>query len=327
MKIGIPFFNINYSLEPEPTFIYYPDFFNSEIVKKYKTLLLDNADGYILDQNTPLNLLNGNESCAKILENYPWNRYFFAKINVENPCMDLQFSQNILKQDSTSLTLFKSYLALHNMYGYKHMQTVCLSHIKICFLNLTQFVYVKVNKVLGSKRPLIMSLSTFIGSGRYGGHIATPINGTWDMLRFTLKQTLDFSLFGVPLTGIPVGGFRGEPSDELLRRWYQLAAMQPFMIAYSDFKMKNSALVDNINEMIRTAVKTRYQILPYLYTLFYDAHQTGSLVVKPLFFEFFTDKTTYGIESQYMLGSALLVAPVLKESQTSIMAYFPEGRW
>lgn len=116
-------------------------------------------------------------------------------------------------------------------------------------------------------------------------------------------------------------------SDELLRRWYQLASVQPFMIAYSDIDEMDTGLVENINQMVRSTVKTRYQLLPYLYTLFFKAYQTGSLVVKPLFFEFPKDHRTYSIESQYMLGPALLVSPALEESRNVIMAYFPKGKW
>src|SRR5699024_2568401 len=107
-------------------------------------------------------------------------------------------------------------------------------------------------------RPLVMSLATFIGSGRYGGHVGAPINSNWTSLRLSLKQTLDFSLFGIPLSGFPVGGFRGEmPKDEVLRRWFQLAAVQPFMIAYTDFGVPQRALGSSVREMIRSNVQAR----------------------------------------------------------------------
>ena len=54
-----------------------------------------------------------------------------------------------------------------------------------------------------------MSLSTFIGGGVYGGHIGTNMNATWDMLLQTHIQTLEFNMYGIPLVGFPVCGFKG----------------------------------------------------------------------------------------------------------------------
>ena len=61
-----------------------------------------------------------------------------------------------------------------------------------------------------SERNLVMSSSTFIGSGYYGGHIGGSMNATWDMLRQTIVQTLEFNMYGIPLTGFPVCGFKGK---------------------------------------------------------------------------------------------------------------------
>lgn len=105
-----------------PAEVYFPDFFNPRVQDKYGSELFDFANGYILDMNTPLNILNGNESCPSMLNGYPWNYFLFAKFNKDNPCMDSQFSSSQL--DKSLQPLMRSYLALHNLYGYKHMKSV-----------------------------------------------------------------------------------------------------------------------------------------------------------------------------------------------------------
>lgn len=60
-----------------------------------------------------------------------------------------------------------------------------------------------------TKRNLVMSLSTFTGSGHFGGHMGGFMNASWDMLRQTIIQTLEFNMYGIPLTGFPVCGFTG----------------------------------------------------------------------------------------------------------------------
>ncbi|KAH7640942.1 alpha-glucosidase-like protein [Dermatophagoides farinae] len=294
---------------------YFPDLFNRKSRNLYsENELNSNADGFILDWNTPVNLANGNHSCLSMLNHYKWNYYYFASLNNKNPCLDLLLSES----SSSSLIndnkqTIGPYLALHNMYGLKHSQAVYEKFIK--------------NQ---RKRPFIMSLATFLGSGRYGGHIATPINGTWEMLQFSMKQMLDFSLFGIPMSGFPVGGYKGEKREKngnLMRQWYQLASMQPFMIAYSGYLQSETQYTESLENTIRSAIKTRYRILPYLYTLFYRASTDGDLVAQPLFIQFPTDILTYKIQNQYMLGSALMISPSLEQDRSSIMVHFPKGRW
>lgn len=76
-----------------------------------------------------------------------------------------------------------------------------------------------------------------------------------------------------------------------------------------------------------SALKTRYTILPYLYTLFVSAHLNATTVWRPLFFEFPTDTATFGIDTQFLIGPHLLVSPVLTQGATSVSAYFPKAQW
>ncbi|MEO8574989.1 MAG: hypothetical protein ABI481_13580, partial [Pyrinomonadaceae bacterium] len=67
------------------------------------------------------------------------------------------------------------------------------------------------------------------------------------------------------------------------------------------------------------------RFLPYLYTLFFNHERTGQPVMRPLWYEFPNDKLTYLIGDQYMVGSDLLVAPVVKEGVRNREVYLPAG--
>jgi len=81
--------------------------------------------------------------------------------------------------------------------------------------------------------------------------------------------------------------------------------------------------------IIRHALLTRYTILPYLYTQFYMAHMKGSPVARPLFFEFSNGDLSIlsSLDTQFLLGRAIMISPVLKEGANTVNAYFPNDAW
>ena len=123
-----------------------------------------------------------------------------------------------------------------------------------------------------------------------------------------------------------VGGFFGNPDADLLVRWYQTGSFQPFFRAHAhlDTKRREPWLFGDENtNLIRAAIRRRYELLPFWYTLFHEHSISGAPVMRPLWAEFPTDVTSASIDSQFMLGDSLLVAPVLKKDVTSHDVYFP----
>jgi alpha-glucosidase (family GH31 glycosyl hydrolase) len=84
---------------------------------------------------------------------------------------------------------------------------------------------------------------------------------------------------------------------------------------------------DAVTDIMRASLHRRYALLPYLYTLFWQASDTGATVWRPLFFEWPADAMTWPIDSQFLIGPALLVSPALDEGQTAVQAYLPRGTW
>jgi alpha 1,3-glucosidase len=123
-----------------------------------------------------------------------------------------------------------------------------------------------------------------------------------------------------------VGGFFGEPNAELFTRWYQAGAFTPFFRGHAHLDTKRRepwVFGDPYTGLLRAAAMQRYSLLPLWYTVFYEAYATGLPVMRTMWMEFPEDASTFALDAQWMVGSALLVAPVTSEGQKSVRAYLP----
>jgi alpha 1,3-glucosidase len=140
---------------------------------------------------------------------------------------------------------------------------------------------------------------------------------------------MSLNIAGYSFVGADVGGFFKDPEPELLVRWYQAGAYQPFFRGHShiDTKRREPWLFgDSYTALIRQAIRSRYAMLPYLYTTFHanSAAAAGAMpVMRPMFVHYPEDANLFGVEDQYLLGEDLLVKPVTKPGQTSTTIILP----
>jgi alpha-glucosidase len=134
----------------------------------------------------------------------------------------------------------------------------------------------------------------------------------------------------MPFSGPDIGGFDAHPSDELYVRWFQLGAYLPFFRVHCAAALPARepwALGPDVLAQVRPALRERYELLPYWYTLAWEAHRTGAPYVRPLLWADPSDTGLRWEDDQFLLGEAMLVAPVLAEGARERTVRLPRGRW
>eukprot|EP00042_Codosiga_hollandica_P052482 m.667021 g.667021 ORF g.667021 m.667021 type:complete len:513 (+) comp58506_c0_seq10:1361-2899(+) len=180
-------------------------------------------------------------------------------------------------------------------------------------------------------RPFVLSRAFFAGTQRYGAIWTGDNAADWSHLVASIPMLLSISVSGIHFVGADIGGFFGNPSTELLIRWYQVGAFQPFMRAHAhiDTKRREPYLYELEDlTIMREAIRLRYTFLPFWYTCFYRSADQGLPVMRPLWSEFPSEWRLFAEERSFMIGSALLVAPVLHEGHRNVLVTFPgENPW
>jgi len=167
------------------------------------------------------------------------------------------------------------------------------------------------------------------GIQRYAQTWSGDNTTSWHMLRWNIRMGLSMSLSGMFNTGHDVGGFYGPvPDPELLVRWVQNGAFSPrfIMNSWKEGGETNTPwLHPDALPAIREAIRFRYRLIPYLYTLFRAAATKGEAMLRPLFYDFDGDPRAFLDSDDFMLGPYLLVASVVEPGQRERSVYLPRG--
>jgi len=142
---------------------------------------------------------------------------------------------------------------------------------------------------------------------------------------------------GHPFVGADIPGYKFTPADDLFIEMYQLGTFYPFMRAHDEHHSTDREpwlQSERVQQVIRAAIFLRYTLANYMYTTFYEASIHGSPLVRAMWHEFPRDPKSADIQTQFMFGDSLLIAPKLdkpevcldyvEETEQRITAYLPE---
>jgi len=157
------------------------------------------------------------------------------------------------------------------------------------------------------------------------------INNTFPTLEAQVPLGLNTGLSGIPYWGTDIGGFFHPvtESGELYARWFQFGAFCPGFRSHGWVWREHTpwAHGTETEDICRRYVELRYRLLPYTYTLAWQAHTQGLPLMRPLVLNYPDDPHVWELGSEYLWGDDLLVAPVTREGVTSWPVYLPAGGW
>ena len=192
------------------------------------------------------------------------------------------------------------------------------------------------------------------GSQKYGALVwSGDIASSFSSMRCQLAAGLNMGIAGIPWWTTDIGGFHGgNPDDpafrELFVRWFQWGAFCPVMRLHGDREPRQPqygttggatcrsgaanevwSYGEEVYEICKKYLDIREQMRDYTRSLMKEAHEKGTPVMRPLFYEFPEDKQAWEIEDQYCYGSKLLVAPILETGAASRRVYLPgeNAKW
>lgn len=179
------------------------------------------------------------------------------------------------------------------------------------------------------RRPFIVCRSGHAGIQRYAQTWSGDNYTSWESLKYNISTILGMALSGVSNYGADVGGFYGPaPNEELFVRWVQNGIFFPRFSIHStntDNTVTEPWMYENTKNLVRDAIKLRYRLFPYYYSLMYRSSQSGLPILQPLFAVFQDDENLYNEGFDFMVGDNLLVSNILEEGQKSKKIYFPKG--
>ena len=185
--------------------------------------------------------------------------------------------------------------------------------------------------LLNGRRPFILTRAAYSGIQRYSAIWTGDNRPEDDHMMAGIRLVNSLGLSGVANAGYDVGGFAGEASKELFCRWMQIGSFCPFFRSHKMIDAKDSepwSYGEKVEEIVRNYISLRYKLMPYLYSAFYEATQTGIPVARSLAINYTHDPLIYDwkYQNQYFFGNAIMVAPVVSYKEIN-KVYLPEGNW
>lgn len=300
-----------------PGYTHLPDVLNKDarawFGRKYQVLTDAGIDGFWNDMNepalfyTPEGLANLKKKLVAFIEN---------EVEVSDVwAAEAAFAE--IKNSPSDYTAFYHSIdgslirhdRVHNLYGYY----------------MTKAAKDALDILRPGQRTLLFSRSSYIGMHRYGGVWTGDNKSWWSHLLLNIKMMPSLNMCGFLYSGADIGGFGSDTSRDLLLRWLAFGVFTPLMRNHSAIGTRHQECYEfGQTEDFSHIIRTRYRLIPYIYSEFVKAAMFDDLYFKAFAFEYTDDPIAAEIEDQLLIGNEIMIAPVYEQNKNGRVVYLPE---
>jgi alpha-glucosidase len=177
--------------------------------------------------------------------------------------------------------------------------------------------------------PFLVSRAGAAGMQRYAQTWSGDNATSWETLKWNIPMGLGLALSGVSNSGHDVGGFAGpRPDADLFLRWIGFGVFMPRFSIHSwndDGTANEPWMYPEMLAEVRALMALRQRLTPYLATCLARYRAEYEPVIRPLFYDFPEDPVAWDPTDSFMLGDAMLVAPVVEPGLRTVTVYLPAG--
>lgn len=188
-------------------------------------------------------------------------------------------------------------------------------------------VYEVLLETKGKNQAMLFARSATVGSQKFPVHWGGDCTATYQSMAESLRGGLSLCLSGFGFWSHDIGGFEQTATADLYKRWCAFGLLS----SHSRLHGSESYRVPwNFDEeavdVLRFFTKLKISLMPYIYNQAIETSLTGIPMMRAMFLEFPEDPTCNYLDTQYMLGDSILVAPVFNK-EGKVKYYLPEGKW
>lgn len=201
--------------------------------------------------------------------------------------------------------------AMHNYYTYLYNKTV----------------FELLKEVKGENEAVLFARSATVGGQQFPVHWGGDCSANYPSMAETIRGGLSFAMSGFSFWSHDISGFESTATPDLYKRWAAFGLLSTHSRLHGSGSYRVPWLFDEeASKVVGFFSKLKCRLMPYIYAKSIEAHRDGTPVMRPMIFEFGQEPGISYLDTQYMFGDALLVAPVLREDSMAEY-YLPEGCW
>ncbi len=188
-------------------------------------------------------------------------------------------------------------------------------------------VFELLKEVKGEGEAVLFARSATAGGQQFPVHWGGDCFANYPSMAETIRGGLSLAMSGFSFWSHDISGFESTATPDLYKRWVAFGLLSTHSRLHGSESYRVPWLFDEeACDVVAFFTKLKCRLMPYLYAKAIEAHEEGVPVLRPMIFEFPKDPAVSYLDAQYLLGEALLVAPILKEN-SCCPYYLPKGTW